>query len=355
MTESPMPAQGNPGRAVVPKRLDILIPTLRRSSLLQATLASIAKAEPARTLQVGVIVVNNDVTPELPGLTSVCAALPFPVRILHEPRPGKSAALNSGIAASTADYVAILDDDEELSSNWFRILEDALDASGVDFVGGRTLALTPADIPAWIPAGYAAVLGLADCCSEERSYGPTFPGVLMGGNAVISRALLTRVGPYSPDLGPRLDRRLFSCEDEDMYWRLIDAGARGQYLPRLVIYHYIHRDRLRKSYYRAWCFWNGASKSVLSRRRRSTVPQVAGVPRYVFGDALRGLWSCVRATLTRGPAQVRISGELPVWHLAGHLYGRYLIGTKHPPRAPGDEPQTDDQGLEPADQAVTTI
>ena len=355
MTESRKPSQRNATRDAGSKRLDILIPTLRRPSLLHATLASISKAEPARTLQVGVIVVNNDVTPELPGLTSVLAALPFPVRILHEPRPGKSTALNSGIAASTADYVAILDDDEELSTDWFRVLEDTLEASGVDFVGGRTLALPPADIPGWIPAGYAAVLGLADCCSEERAYGPTFPGLLMGGNAVISRALLARVGPYSPDLGPRLDRRLFSCEDEDMYWRLIDAGARGRYLPRLVIYHYIHRDRLRKGYYRAWCFWNGASKSVLSRRRRSTARQIAGVPRYVYGDALRGLWTCLRTTLTRGPAQARISGELPVWHLAGHLYGRYIIGTKHPPRSPRDDPQPADQELKPTDQAVTTI
>jgi glucosyl-dolichyl phosphate glucuronosyltransferase len=337
----------------IPIRLDILIPTLRRPSLLKATLASIAKAEPARTLQTSVIVVNNDVTPDLPGLTSVVAAMPFPTRILHEPQPGKSAALNCGIAASTADYIAILDDDEELSSDWFRVLGDALEGGSVDFVGGRTLALAPANIPAWVPAGYAAVLGLVDCSSEERWYGATFPGLLMGGNAVISRAMLARVGPYSPDLGPRLDRRLFSCEDEDMYWRLIEAGARGRYLPRLVIYHYIHRDRLRKGYYRAWCFWNGASKRVLSRRRRSTVPQIAGVPRYVFGDALRGLWTCLRTTLTRGPAQVRISGELPVWHLAGHLYGRYIIGTKDPPGSPRHEPRPTDEELKPADQAVT--
>ena len=151
----------------MPMRLDILIPTLRRPSLLHATLASIANAEPARTLQTGVIVVNNDVTPDLPGLTSVVAAMPLPTRILHEPQPGKSAALNTGIAASTADYIAILDDDEEVSSNWFRILEDALHGHRVDFVGGRTLALAPADIPPWVPVGYGAVLGLADCCCKS--------------------------------------------------------------------------------------------------------------------------------------------------------------------------------------------
>ena len=57
MTESRKPSQRNATRAAVPKRLDILIPTLRRPSLLHATLASISKAEPVRTLQVSVIVV----------------------------------------------------------------------------------------------------------------------------------------------------------------------------------------------------------------------------------------------------------------------------------------------------------
>jgi glycosyltransferase involved in cell wall biosynthesis len=354
MSEMATSDQRTRTRRAVPTRLDILIPTLRRPALLRATLISISRAEPARRLQFSVVIVNNDVTPELPGLSSVLAALPFPIRILHQPQPGKSAALNAGIAASTADYIAILDDDEELSANWFRILEDALDASDVDFVGGPTLPLSPADIPDWVPASYAAVLGLADCCSEQRRYGPTFPGVLMGGNAVISRTMLARVGPYSPDLGPRHDRRLFSCEDEDMYWRLIDAGARGQYLPRLVIRHYIHRDRLRMAYYRAWCFWNGASKGVLNRRRRSTVPHIAGVPRYAFGDALRGLWSCLRAILTRGPAHVRASGELPFWHLAGQLYGRHVISTKKPPPAAAGQPKPYEQELKPADCPVTT-
>ena len=348
MSDVRSPARPNEPRAVSPIRLDILIPTLRRPSLLQATLASIANAEPARTLQVGIIIVNNDVAPDLPGLDSVVATVPFPIRVLHEPQPGKSTALNCGIAASAADYIAILDDDEELSSNWFCILEETLRERGVDFVGGRTLALRPSDIPDWVPLGYSAVLGLADCCCEERAYGPAFPGVLMGGNAVIARAMLARVGPYSPDLGPRLDRRLFSCEDEDMYWRLLDAGARGRYRPSLVIYHHIHRDRLRKAYYRAWCFWNGASKGVLNRRRRSTLPHIAGVPRYVFGDALRGLWSCFRTTVMREPAHVRIASELPAWHLIGQLYGRHFIGPRNRPLSPRPE-------LKPADQPATML
>ena len=227
-------------------------------------------------------------------------------------------------------------------------------ATSISSAGEPSHCLKPTSQPGSPPA-IQRCWDLRTAVLRNVRTGPTFPGVLMGGNAIISRAMFATVGPYSPDLGPRLDRRLFSCEDEDMYWRLVDAGARGRYLPNLIIYHYIHRDRLRKAYYRAWCFWNGASKGVLSRRRRSTLPHIAGVPRYVFGDALRGLWSCLRTALTGGPAQVRISGELPAWHLAGHLYGRHVIGTKHPPLSPRHERKPADQELKPADQAVTTL
>ena len=260
-------------------RLDLLVPTLRRPDLLRRALHSIARVEPPRWLQIAVIVINNDARPELPGLDATLSSIPFSTRLLHEPQPGKSAALNRAIADSTADYLGFIDDDEELSPDWFRVVERALEAGPVDFLGGRVLPFPGSEIPTWVPPGYWAVLGTADSGLTERPYGPDFPGMLKGGNAVISRATLDRVGPYNTELGPRVDRRLFSCEDEEMYLRLVETGAKGRYLPHLIVYHCLHADRLRKNYYRAWSFWQGASKGVLARRHRTPFHEIAGVPR----------------------------------------------------------------------------
>ena len=124
---------------------------------------------------------------------------------------------------------------------------------------------------------------------------------------MISRTMLARVGPYSLDLGPRLDRRLFSCEDEDMYLAAHRCGCAGP----------ISAAPSHLSSHPSRPFASGLLPSVVFLERRikecsQSAPAVdgssiAGVPRYVFGDALRGLWSCLRAILTRGPAQVRIS------------------------------------------------
>jgi glycosyltransferase involved in cell wall biosynthesis len=303
-------------------RLDLLIPTLRRPDLLNRALRSIARAERPRRLQVGVIVINNDIEPDVPGLSPLVSGMPFPTRIVHEPAPGKSAALNAGIAASDADYLGFIDDDEEIARDWFRVIADALEASPrADFLGGRVLPPPSLALPDWIPPGYPAVLGTADSIGVEVPYGPEFPGMLKGGNAVISRATLARVGPYSTDLGPRLQRRLLSCEDEDMYLRLIDAGAHGRYLPNLIVHHCVHPERLRRNYFRKWAFWQGASKSVIVRRHPMPLPSIAGVPRYVYGEAVRGLLTWLRTTLTGGHPAVRMGAELPLWSLAGRLYG----------------------------------
>ena len=315
--------------------LELLIPTFQRPALLRAALESVSRATRPRAMTVSVTVINNDTEPL--AMEPALSAGPYPLRVLHERRRGKSAALNAGIAASTADYIGLIDDDEQIAPDWFVVVERALETQRYDFIGGRATLMPSADIPGWLPPGYPAVLGSADNGPDPVPYGHGFEGLLMGGNAVISRATLAAVGPYSTSLGPRADRRLCSCEDEDMYLRLLDAGARGQYLPDLVVQHAIHPDRLSKRYFRSWCFWNGASKGVLSRRRASRVRHLAGVPRYAFGDAVRGLFRWAGAALTGGPASIRTAAELPAWHLAGRLYGRYLQRDS-PRRQPGSGP-----------------
>lgn len=322
-----------------PMRLDLLIPTFERPELLRATLASIARASRPRSMEVSVTVINNAFEPIVlePGFF----AGPYPLRVLHERRRGKSAALNTGIAASTADYIGLIDDDEEIAADWLLVVEQALETRQFDFIGGRTTLMPSAPSPRWVPPGYPAVLGSSDSGPDPIPYGLGFEGMLDGGNAVISRAMLQRVGPYSTSLGPRMDRRLCSCEDEDMYLRLIDAGARGQYLPQLTVHHHVHPERLRKSYFRSWSFWNGASKGVLSRRRPA-----AGVPRLAYGDAFRGLLTWLGGVVTARPSK-RLAGELPVWHVAGQFYGRYL--QRDDPRrtsstGPGAGPESSQDG-----------
>jgi hypothetical protein len=174
-----------------------------------------------------------------------------------------------------------------------------------------------------MPRDYLAVLGAVDNGREARRYDRSFPGILKGGNAVIRRRALARVGRYAEYLGPGAFSRLFSCEDEDMYLRLLDHGAIGQYIPELVIYHYISANRLTRDYYRRWCFWRGVSRGLMDRQHPLPVKYFAGIPRFLWGHAAR---AAVRLSLRREkrPEHAVFTDELRMWDLAGYAYGRHI-------------------------------
>jgi glucosyl-dolichyl phosphate glucuronosyltransferase len=308
-----------------PMRLDVVIATYRRPIFLRKTLESIRAAHIPTDVAVHVVVVDNDSdVSDCSAIEELGRGAPFRLTVVREPAAGKSNALNTGIRVGSAEYVAFIDDDEEIDASWFSVVAATLAGGGLDFIGGRTLPLWRESAPVWIPDEFRAVLGIVDSGRDPQPYGHAFPGMLTGGNAVIARTMLNHVGLFSPRLGPRQDRRLFSCEDEDLYWRLIDAGARGLYVPDLVVYHHVHAERLTKRYHRAWCFWNGVSKAVLRRDRPQPVRHVAGVPRYLYGAGLRGAWGVAAATVLRRPARSRFRAELAVWDLCGYFYGRHF-------------------------------
>jgi hypothetical protein len=63
----------------------------------------------------------------------------------------------------------------------------------------------------------------------------------------------------------------------------------------------------------------------MARREPPHGPHIAAVPRYAYGEALRGALTLVRSFMPGGTAAARTAGELPAWHLAGRLYGRWLL------------------------------
>ena len=217
----------------------------------------------------------------------------------------------------------MIDDDEEVDRRWFVTIADAFRDPATDFIGGPYVPRWGGDRPAWLGTSYKAAIGWVDGGPDIRPFGPRFEGILMGGNAVIRRSILDRVGPYSAELGRSSDGRLLSCEDRDMYDRLLAIGAKGFYRPDLVIFHYVPPERLTKSYFRRWCFWHAVSLGVLDRRRPEPVPYFFGVPRYMVGIAVRAAGDTMRRLLRPEPART-FHNELAWWDLLGFFYGKHM-------------------------------
>lgn len=306
-------------------QLDIIIPTYNRADMLPHTLESLLTSKVPAGLDVMITVVDNNSTDSTRQVVDEWSSR-HPGRVFYhlETRQGRSAAINAGVRATHGDLVGFIDDDEEIDADWYAEVYEAFKDGRVDFVGGPCLPRWGADVPSWFPEDYRGVIGWVDCGDRIAAFDDDFPAMLMGGNAVLTRAVLDKVGLYSEQLG-RTDRALLSCEDEDLYRRLRAVGALGFYRPRMVIYHYVPRERLARSYFRRWCFWRGVSKGVLDREYRAPVAYFAGVPRFLFGSALHGCSRKAKDMLSRGrdPAR-RFADELRLWDLVGFIHGKHF-------------------------------
>jgi glucosyl-dolichyl phosphate glucuronosyltransferase len=317
-------------------RLDVILPTHNRSALARA-LDSLLAAEVPPRLHVSVTVVDNNCTDDTRELVRSRAA-DFGGRLgyVFERRPGKPYALNTGIAMTSGDLVGLIDDDEEIDSQWYRCIDDAFADKSLDYIGGRCLPRWTVAPPAWFGGRYRGVIGWVECGMQELDFGPPFPGILTGGNAVLTRAVLQGVGPYSPALS-RTPTRLMGAEDEELYRRLLLLEARGRYRPDLIIYHHVPAARLTKRYFRRWCFWCGVSRGVIDCEYPLPVPYLAGVPRYLVGQAARDAIGSIRGALTGSESpEDRFATELNMWDLAGFVYGKHFYRPPAPmPAAEG--------------------
>jgi glycosyltransferase involved in cell wall biosynthesis len=311
--------------------LDIIVATHNRATLLGRLLDSIRSARQPANLTVRVIVVDNNSIDNTREVVESCLPL-FGDRPLYlfEPAIGQSAARNRGLQALSGDLVGFLDDDEQVDAAWFTTVRDAFDDTTIDFISGPYMPAWAVDPPAWLPKSYPAVVGWIDAGDRVLAYGRDYDGIMMGGNAIVRRSFVDKIGPFNTRLG-RVGQRLTTGEDADYHQRLLAAGARGYYLPGLIIYHHIPGERLTKRYYRRWCFYRGISLAQLDRERPEPVAHLCGVPRYLFGTGARAIVTLARAACSRRRDPERLfSNELPLWDLAGFVYGRYFV------KAPAD-------------------
>ena len=310
------------GVAIV--KLDVVVPTYNRSQLLCRTISSLLRTPIPAGLEVTILIVDNkskDDTEQV--VRDIQSRAAGSVVYIKETNQGLSHARNAGIRAGVGDIIGFIDDDEEIDESWYNVVVREFSHQATQFIGGPYLPNWATPAPKWLPPGYHAVIGVV--VPKPRSpFGGTFPGILMGGNAVIRRSVFDCIGLYSTKLG-RSGKGLLSGEDVEFYRRLCHAGLHGVYVPDLIIYHYIPADRLTRKYHRRWCYWRSVSEGISDRDSRSNVAYIFGIPRYRIGRALRGLASIPRHLFIAREAGQAFADELAFWDLLGFIYGKHFI------------------------------
>jgi glycosyltransferase involved in cell wall biosynthesis len=309
--------------------VSVLICTFNRADRLDETLRTLAASHVPAGLTWDVIVVDNNSTDHTRQVVTEHAAS-FPVRLIYifEARQGKSNALNTGMAASRARVIAFTDDDVRVPSGWLHAaVQPLLDDSGLAYTGGPVEPIWGGPKPDWLDeygnlGGTIAVKnhGPAPFIFEEHRKTP------LGVNMAVRRSLIEQIGGFRPDLG-RTGKSLLGQEQAEFFCRSRAAGARGLYVPEMIVAHHVPAARLTRRYYRRWWLWKGISHARLHRIQTVTelgidlgkTPRIFGVPRFLYRNALRHAGGWVRA-LARGDARARAEEAMSLLYVVGYVW-----------------------------------
>jgi glycosyltransferase involved in cell wall biosynthesis len=178
------------------------------------------------------VIVVNDGSPDEGILRRALVPYRPRVRLIEQPNQGPAAARNTGVNASTADLIALLDADDRWLPHFLREQVTALECDpqlDLSYTDGLYVGDTP----------LAGRTFMSTCPSDGAA---TFERLLaqqctvLLSSVVARRSALVRAGLF--------DATLRRGQDFDMWLRMARLGSRIGYLRRVLVLRRQHRDNL---------------------------------------------------------------------------------------------------------------
>lgn len=293
----------------------IIIPTYNRADELRETIRSIAKLAVDGDWEL-LVVDNKSPDHTRTVVDEERVSFPAPLHYLFEPEQGRYAALNTGIRAAKGKIIATTDDDARVEPDWLMRAAAGLEALDCDYVGGKVWPIWRGARPDWLPdrpGRHWAVLALQDHGDNPLEFGVNGLPWPLGINTATRREAFERTDLFDNRLG-RKAGTLRNQAQREWHLRARAAGLRGFYVPEMVVHHVVEEERLKKQYFRRWYYWHGISRAILftklgvdmdspdnSRLDFSKVPQIAGVPRYMYRTLATHAKALLGAAMRRDP------------------------------------------------------
>jgi len=310
--------------------VSILIPTYKGRDVLARLLQSLRDAEPADGFTWEIIVIDNNSPDDTKSvIESFRASGRLDIARVFEPKPGKTRALNRGLAEATGTFVAFLDHDAVVARDYLIELHKAIATQPYNVLGGRVIPVWPSTPPVWatgerrLQTSWGGVIA-HDYGDEPRPYTPGM-ALPVGCNFICRRNLFDAVGQFNVHLGPRPGAQI-AGEETEILWRMQARGETILYTPSIQVFHPVDPERLTKSYLRYRYFCDGRTVARINPSD-VTMQTLFGVRRFLFRQLLesaaQGLWAACR-----GDARMAFDRQLDVWYVLGSIYESRHIARK---------------------------
>jgi hypothetical protein len=226
--------------------LTVVIPTRNRAARLAGCIASILETG-YHDLEI-IVVDNAPSGPETELLIAGRSEWKGSVRYIREDRASSPLARNSGLAASTSEIVAFVDDDVLVDPGWPTALaSEFIDSPGTGCVTGPIVAAEMAtQAQLWLEeyGGFAKGFVRNEFSLAGPRPSPLFPYAAgrfgSGANMAFRRPALVEIGGFDLALGGGAPAR--GGEDLAAFFTIIARGRRLIYQPRMLVQHFHHRE-----------------------------------------------------------------------------------------------------------------
>jgi glycosyltransferase involved in cell wall biosynthesis len=223
----------------------IAICTFNRADSLRRTLESLVAMTVPKDLLWEVVVVNNNCTDDTDEVVKEFKDR-LPVRCEFEARPGLSNARNRAVGVAQGTYILWTDDDVIVDVGWLQGYLDAFRRWPEAAVfGGRIVPRYEDPVSKWVKENEAmlgGVFALRDFGDKAQPLSVAEKRILPYGANFATRAVEQRRFRYDPNLGVAPNQRR-TGEEIDVVTRILEAGAKGYWIPRATVNHCIGRER----------------------------------------------------------------------------------------------------------------
>lgn len=261
--------------------ISIIIATAGRVESLRRLLESLHRVEGGDPICCEIVVANNAAdeagAQAVKELASECAQRgQYHCWQVREPLPGKCRAQNRAIPLAKGSILAFLDDDVEVTPRWLQGILDFFASFPHEVMQGSILMR---DEDRKDPQLLKALERYRTIDFIDYDYLPgTDIRTLTGGNIAVRHEVFKRVGLFDERLGP--GRGGYS-EDVEFAKRLLKAGLRIGYEPRVSVYNELAPSRLTEESFRIRHERQGRSRLVQKNSSIFTV-----IP-----NLLRSIWT----------------------------------------------------------------
>jgi GT2 family glycosyltransferase len=319
-------------------RASVIIATYSRARLLDECLQHLA----IQAFLPGdeVIVVDNASVDDTAAIVARHqATFPAPLRLIHEPQPGKSHALARALPAAHGDVLAFLDDDVNVDAGWLAVVRATMRDSSIGLMGGRVAPRWESHVPDWMRSApyqhprLGAPLGLLEYPAGVVELGPR---TVLGANMAVRRHVFDVVGGFATHLG-KLRGTLLSGEDHELCLRVQRAGFKAVYVPGAIVHHWVPAERARVGYFLQWFYWSGITHAIMDAEtggERNFSPaahprSVMGLPFYLIKRAMAGAFRILKS-LALGNRTAALHNLIDVAFVAGYAAHQWGLTSRQP-------------------------